>query len=134
MTVHVLVTGVLFRAAEQRTSSSGRRYARATIKAAAADNGGAEFFDLMVFSETAAVELMRLGEDEKLAVQSSLKVEIYNGKISRTVFVDHVLALRAPPRERKPKAARAPTSQGQAEQSIIPPSSDLNDDLSDLPF
>jgi hypothetical protein len=33
-------------------------------------------------------------------------------KISRTVFCDHVMALRQPPKERKPKAAKpAPTAQ-----------------------
>jgi len=31
-------------------------------------------------------------------------------KISRTVFADHVMALRAPPKERKPKAAKEATT------------------------
>jgi hypothetical protein len=36
--------------------------------------------------------------------------------ISRTVFVDHVLAVRQPPKEKKPKAAKeAPTSQQSTE-------------------
>lgn len=112
MTVHVLVTGTLFRAGEQRTSSSGRRYVRATIKAAAADTSGAEFFDLMVFSETAGAELERLEVGERVAVQGALKLELYTpeGKpprISRTIFADHVLALRAPAKERKAKATAA---------------------------
>ncbi len=53
---------------------------------------------------------MRLNEGDKLAAQGSLKLEIYNGKISRTVFVDAILPLRAPPREKKAKAEKpAPT-------------------------
>ena len=52
---------------------------------------------------------MRLVEGDKVSVQGSLKVEPYTARdgqtrISRTVFADHVLALRQPPRERKPKA------------------------------
>jgi single-stranded DNA-binding protein len=65
-----------------------------------------------------------------VTIQGGLKVELYTAasdgkpKISRTVFADHVLALRQPPREKKPKAAPKAVlaPQGQAEQSIIPPS------------
>ena len=46
---------------------------------------------------------------EKLSCQGSLKIELYRGsdgepKISRTIFVDDVLTLSQPPRERKPRA------------------------------
>jgi len=55
---------------------------------------------------------MRLGEGDKVSLQGSLKLEVYtskNGehKISRTLFADHVLALRQPQRQRTPKAAPA---------------------------
>ena len=87
-----------------------------------------------MFSETVQTELMRLSEGDKLAAQGSLRLELYNGKISRSVFVDAILPLRAPPRTPKAKAVKpAPASQDQAKQSV-PPSSDLNDDLDDLPF
>src|ERR1700730_15089691 len=111
MTVAVLVSGSLFKNPELKTSKSGKTYATASIRTASADNTAADFWNLLVFSETVAAEVMRLSEGDKLAVQGSVKLQIYNGKISRTVFVDHVLALRAPPREKKPKAAQAPTSQ-----------------------
>jgi single-stranded DNA-binding protein len=123
MTVHILVSGTLFKNPEQRTSSkTGKTYATASIRTASADNTAADFWNLLVFSETVQAELMRLTEGDKLAVQGSLKLEIYNGKISRTVFVDHVLALRAPPRERKPKAPAAGSKAGDAivKQSILP--------------
>jgi single-stranded DNA-binding protein len=121
MSVAILVSGSLFKAPELKTSKSGKTYATASIRTASADNiTTADFWNLLVFSETASTELMRLSEGEKLAAQGSLKLEIYNGKISRTVFVDAILPLR---RERKPKAASAsaasakkpaPTSQEQA--------------------
>jgi hypothetical protein len=40
MTVHMLVSGSLFRAPEQRTSQAGKSYVVATIKAAAAETQG----------------------------------------------------------------------------------------------
>jgi single-stranded DNA-binding protein len=134
MSVFVLVSGALFKNPEMKTSKSGKTYATASIRTASADNTAADFWNLLVFSETVAAELMRLSEGDKLAAQGSLKLEIYNNKISRTVFVDAILALRAPPREKKPKAAKpAPTAQGHAEQSIIPPASSPTFD-DDIPF
>jgi hypothetical protein len=115
MSVHILVSGSLWKNPEQRSSSkTGKTYVSASIRTSSADNTPADFWNLLVFSETVQAELMRLTEGEKLAVQGSCKIELFNGKISRTVFVDAILPLRAPPREKKPpKAAKAPTSQQQ---------------------
>src|SRR5271168_4179583 len=51
-------------------------------------------------------------EGDKVSAQGSFKVEPYTARdgqtrINRTIFADHILALRQPPRERKPKAAPA---------------------------
>jgi hypothetical protein len=139
MSVAILISGSIFKEPQQRTSQSGKRYVTTTLKAAAADNASSDFWSVLAFGDTAGAELLRLAVGERVTIQGGLKVELYiaasdgKPKISRTVFADHVLALRQPPREKKPKAAKpAPASQG--EQSIIPPSSDLNDDLNDLPF
>jgi single-stranded DNA-binding protein len=124
MSVHILVSGALFKNPEIKISRSGKTYATASIRTSSADNAAADFWNLLIFSETVSAELMQLTEGDKLSAQGSLKLEIYNGKISRTVFVDHILPLRAPPREKKPKAAKpAPSSQDLAEQSVIPPAS-----------
>jgi hypothetical protein len=109
--VHVLISGSLFKNPEIKISRSGKTYASASIRTASADGTAADFWNLLIFSETVRAELMRLGEGEKLSVQGSLKLEIYNGKISRSVFVDAILPLRAPPREKKKAAKAAPTSQ-----------------------
>jgi hypothetical protein len=136
MSVHILVSGSLFRNPELKTSKSGKPYATASIRTASADNASADFWNLLVFGTSVQEELMRLTEGEKLSVQGSLKLELYNGKISRSVFVDAILPLRAPPREKKPKAKEAPTSQGlPLERANIMPASAPPDDLNDdIPF
>jgi single-stranded DNA-binding protein len=137
MTAFVLVSGSLWKNPEQRTSSkTGKLFTTASIRTSSADNAPADFWNLLIFSETVQSELMRLNEGDKVAVQGSLKLEIYNGKISRSVFVDAILPLRAPPREKKPKAAKpAPTSQETTTTTTTTTTDpDLNDDLDDLPF
>lgn len=139
MSASVLVTGTLFRSPEQRTSSSGRKYVKATLRAAVADNSSSEFWDLLVFSETAAAEFLRLTENDRLAVQGGLKVEIYapEGKpprLNRTIFVDHVLALRSPPKQKKAKSASAGQASAPERRNILPDaqptrSGDLDDEI-----
>jgi hypothetical protein len=120
MSVHILVSGSLFKNPELKTSKSGKSYATASIRTSSADGTAADFWNLLVFSETVQAQLLQLTEGEKLAAQGSAKIELFNGKISRTVFVDAILPLRAAPREKKPKAAKpAPTS-----QSIVSPSNE----------
>lgn len=135
MSVSVLVSGSLFRSPEQRTSSSGKRYVKATLRAAAADNSTSEFWDLLCFSETAGAELMRLGDGDRLAAQGNLKVDLYQPegkppKIQRTIFVDHVLALRPKPKERK----AAPAVSVPERVNIVPPASRDQDLDDDIPF
>jgi single-stranded DNA-binding protein len=137
MTVHVLITGTLFRPAEQKTSQAGKRYVTATMKAASTDASNSEFWSVLAFSDTAQAELLRLGAGEKLSVQGGLKLETYaanNGetRISRTVFADAILPLRAAPKEKKAKATvTAPAGRPPLERVNILPdrSSDLDDDV-----
>ena len=131
MSVHVLVSGSLFKAPEQRTSQAGRRFVSATIRVGG-ENRDAEFWSLMVFSDSAQAELLRLGVGDALSAQGSAKFELYQKdggevRISRTIFANAILPLRAPPREKKPKAAKASPTQGATDPN-------LNDDLDNLPF
>ena len=145
MSAYALISGTIFREPQQRVSQSGKQYVVATIKATTTDNSGSDFWSIMCFSASAGDELLRLGLNEKLAVQGSLKIETFekNGetRISRTIFCDHVLALRQPPKERKPKAAKEPSTPPQGKQSIIPPSGESSTDKAassfyddDIPF
>jgi len=109
MSVAILISGSIFREPQQRTSQSGKRYVTTTIKAAAADNTTSDFWSVLAFGDTASAELLRLAVGERVAIQGGLKLEVYTAndgqtKVSRTIFVDHVLAVRQPPKERKPKA------------------------------
>jgi len=133
MNVAVLISGSLFRAPEERTSQAGRCFVSATLKVGG-ENCDAEFWSLMVFSESAQAELLRLGIGDALSAQGKLKLELYNGKISRTCFVDSVLPLRAPPKERKPKTP-APGSKAAdqlVKRSLLLDAPALFDD--DIPF
>ena len=138
MSVSILLSGALFRQPQQKISQSGKRYMSGTIKAAAADNTSADFWNLLVFSDTAQAELARLGDGDKVAVQGTLKIELYERegqqRISRTVFADHVLALRAAPKERKPKAPPVGSKAADlpVKQSILPSTDPALDD--DIPF
>jgi hypothetical protein len=125
MSVHVLVSGSLFKNPEIKISRSGKSYASASIRTASADDATADFWNLLIFSTSVQEELMRLSEGDGLAAQGSLRLEVFDGKISRTVFVDAILPLRAPPRERKPKAEKpAPTSQDTTDTTTTNPDFD----------
>ena len=118
MTALALISGALFKEAETKIArASGKPFVVAKLKVAA-DNA-LDFWRIVAFSETAQAELLRLGEGDKLSAQGSLKLEIYSSKdgeqkLSRTLIADHVLALRPPPRARKPKVAPATAADGPA--------------------
>jgi single-stranded DNA-binding protein len=141
MTVAILVSGSIFKEPTQRTSQSGKRYVTTTLKAAAADSASSDFWSVLAFGDTASAELLRLAVGERVTIQGGLKIELYTAasdgktKISKTIFADHVMPLRQPPKERK---AKVPPVGSKAADAIvkqsIPPPSDLNDDLDDLPF
>jgi single-stranded DNA-binding protein len=118
MSVAVLISGSIFKEPQERTSSSGRKYVTTTLKAAAADNASSDFWSVLAFGTTAGAELMRLAVGERVTIQGGLKLELYTAndgatKISRTIFADHAMALRQPPKERRAKAAKPATSQEQ---------------------
>ena len=133
MSVAILISGSIFKEPQQRTSQSGKRYVVATLKAAAADNTTSDFWSVLAFGDTAGAELMRLAVGERVTIQGGLKIELYTAndgatKISRTIFCDHAMALRQPPKERKPKAAKpAPTSSESPTEKT--PSSFYDDDI-----
>lgn len=111
MSVFAILSGTLFKAPEQRQSRNGNSFATATMKVASGSD--AQFWRVFVFSESAQSELMRLQQGDALSVQGVPKFELYrpdNGevRVSLSLTADHILALRQPPRERKPKAADPP--------------------------
>jgi single-stranded DNA-binding protein len=109
MTLHALASGTLFRSPESKISKAGKAFYVATLKVK--DGDGATFVKLLVFSESAGAELMRLQDGDAVSAQGSLKAETWerNGetKISLTIIADQVLALRAEKKARS-KATSAP--------------------------
>jgi single-stranded DNA-binding protein len=135
MTVFALVTGTLLKPAEERTSSkTGRTFVSATLKVGG-ETGDAEFWQITAFSQSVQTELLRLGAGDALSCQGKLKVELWQRdggevKISRSIFADQILALKAPPRERRAKAAAStPLLDQSAKQSTTNPPDDLNDPI-----
>jgi single-stranded DNA-binding protein len=103
---YALITGVLFRAPEQRTSKAGKPFVTATIRAK--DGKASQWWRVSAFSETAQAEIMRLDEGDACSVQGAFKAELYcpdggEPKVSLSMVADRVLALRQPPKERKPQ-------------------------------
>jgi hypothetical protein len=111
VSVAILISGSIFKEPMQRTSQAGRRFVVTTLKVSAADNSTSDFWSVLAFGDTAGAELMRLAVGERVTIQGGLKLQLFEkdgqARISRTIFADHVMALRAPPRERKPKKAAA---------------------------
>lgn len=107
-----LVSGAIFRAPELKTAKSGRAFCAATIRTKDGD-----FIKLLVFSESASAELMRLHAGDAVSAQGGLKIELYDGKdgdkrVGLTIMADAVLPLRRAPKAKKP---------GEEEPSRSPP-------------
>jgi single-stranded DNA-binding protein len=106
MTAHVLISGTLFRAPEERTGkTSGKHFVAATIKVR--DGDAAQFWRVLAFSDPAQNELLRLDDGDALAVQGGLRAEAYSkdgeARVGLTVIADAVLPLRRPKKPREPE-------------------------------
>jgi single-stranded DNA-binding protein len=132
MSVFVLITGSLWKNPEQRSSSkTGKLFVTATLKVSS-DNS-TDFWSITAFSESVQAELLRLGAGDALSAQGKLEIKTYTGndgtqKIGRSIVADSVLALRQPPREKKPKAKPAPSTQEQSSTSTTT-DPDLDDEI-----
>jgi hypothetical protein len=124
MTAYALISGVIFRAPVQKISKAGKPYTVCTVKVGADDSASSEFWSVLIFSESAQLEMLRLEIGDAVAVRGKLKIETYTAsdgttRISRSILADATLGLRPAPREKKPKALaatldtqkRAPASQ-----------------------
>jgi single-stranded DNA-binding protein len=125
MTAYALITGTVFRAPTQRTSKAGKPFTVCTVKAASDDSGG-DFWNVLSFSESSQLELLRLEVGDAVSIRGKLKIETYiandgTTKISRSIFADAALGLRPAPREKKAKAPPGTkAADAIAKQSILP--------------
>jgi single-stranded DNA-binding protein len=108
MMAHVLVTGALFKAPEQRTSKAGKPFVTATIKAK--DGDSAQWWRVIAFSESAQAELMRLTDGDALSVQGGLKVEMYakdGGEPKLSLSIIGITSWHSGSRSKKPRRANS---------------------------
>ncbi len=133
--IAALVTGVLFRSAETRTSKAGKPFVAATIRVK--DGDESRFVRIVAFSESAQAELLRLHDGDFFSAQGPLKAEVYEKdgthRASLDMVANHVLALRQPPKERKPKSA-APATRPRQERLAGSWSAASGDPDDSIPF
>jgi hypothetical protein len=114
--IFALVTGALFRNPQVKVSKTGRDYVTATI--VSKDGDASTFVNLIAFSDSAKEAILALGEGDALSAQGKATISVYekNGehRSSLSIVADKVLALRQPPKERKPKDRDAPYRGGAA--------------------
>ena len=111
----VLVKLTLTRKPEQRSKSGGGGY---TLAKGREGNGeGARYWSLFSFNEAARAEIDRLDVGDAVSVQGAFEASIWDGRVSLKLNVDRALALKPPPRTRKPKS----TGQDVARQSWAAP-------------
>lgn len=104
MSAICMISGALFRAPEQKISKNDKAYVVATLRSREGD--GSQFWRLVIFSEAAQAEVMRLGDGDPLSVTGVLKAEIYTPeggepRLSLSIVVDQAIALK--PKKKQPK-------------------------------
>ena len=127
MSAVALISGTLFKAAEQRTSKNGNEFVTATLKSKEGD--GASFWRLTAFNTDARAELMRLNAGDAVSVQGLMRAELYKPeggepRVSLSLVVDQALAAR--PKPRKPKSPQSAPLQSAPRNAVV---DELNDDL-----
>jgi single-stranded DNA-binding protein len=111
MTTHILISGTINRAPEQRMSRNNNAFVTASVRVVTGN--ASEFWRVFAFHETAQAELLHLGEGDAVSCQGTPKFEIYapdNGaaRVSLSMTVDRALALRQPPKAKAKKETTSP--------------------------
>ena len=103
MTARVFVRGTLSRAPESGVLKNGAPFVTATLNAKDGDHK--QFWQIVAFSETVQAELMHLSGGDAVAVQGSLRAELYDKDGQTELFfgiiAEHALGLRQPGNKRR---------------------------------
>lgn len=103
MTARVQVRGTLTHTPESRKLKGGGLCVAATLKAKNGDRS--QYWQIVAFSEEPRSELMRLSEGDAVAVQGSLKADLFDrgGEVGLLfgVIAEHAVALRQPGQKRR---------------------------------
>lgn len=103
-----LVSGVLVRDAEARTSASGKGFATATIRSGAGED--AQFVSVIAFGE-AAERLLQLKKGDSASVSGRIEVRTWTSRDGETrtglsVVASEIAAARPRPRKQEPQPRR----------------------------
>jgi hypothetical protein len=120
MSTRGIVSGALHKAAEERTSKAGKKFATFTIRESL--NGATRYWQAIAFSESAIEVLKEISVGEPIAVAGEITAEIYapagpESRISWRITVDGILSARKVKPEgatRKPQAATGRRDRGEA--------------------
>ncbi len=101
MSAFVLVSGVLHRAPESRTSRNGNAFTTATLRAKDKDGDATMWWKVVAFADAAQVQLLALGDGDAVSIQGPMRAEIYqpeggDPRVSLSVVADMVTPLRRP--------------------------------------
>lgn len=127
MSIEGLILGKLHQRPEQRTSKTGRTFATAKVRAAAAD-GESLFVNVICFSDLACAALLALDPGDSLALSGTLKPGVWtdregNARPSVDMVAAQVLTVYALKKKREAverAGAQAPNRQPR-EDDFDPP-------------
>ena len=103
MTARAIVSGVIFKAPQTKTTKAGKPYAIATIREGTGER--VRWWKAVVFNEFAIEEILRLGDDGPIAVSGEFDCELYappggESRLSWKITADAVLSAKAKPKQR----------------------------------
>lgn len=139
--IDALVGGKLFKAPEERRSSSGKTYVSANVRAADGEGEGL-FVNVVAFSDSAKAALLALEDGDSVSLAGTLKIGTYKArdgavKPSVSMVAQKVLTAYHVARKRKAVDAASERKPGPAKtpRGANGSTSDfLDDSLDDLNF
>jgi single-stranded DNA-binding protein len=121
MTASVLISGKLFRDPERKMSRAMKPYVAATLRDGEGD--AAQWWKLIVFSETACEDLLALSDGDAIAVSGAFKAEVYEQsgttRLSLTCFVDRIISAHRPKKAKTERRLTAPAEERQHQENPI---------------
>ncbi len=119
MSAFAIISGVVFKAPEQRTSKNGNAYVLATIRESSGEQ--TRWWKALCFND-AAVALLRLDDGDAIAVAGSLDVSTYekNGetRVNLAIMCDRVLTLKPPKKEKPDRQVTKPAARAEVEHTL----------------
>jgi hypothetical protein len=112
VTARAIVSGVIFKAPQTKTSKAGKPYAIATIREGTGER--VRWWKAFVFNEFAIEEILRLGDGDPIAVSGEFDCELWTpegggeSRLSWKITADTVLSTRAKPKKAKLQDSRQP--------------------------